>query len=143
DVAREADALHASSMLLGGRLSDQPGSGSAGGLAYCLAALGGRLMPAQSTLVAATETHDSLQRADLAVVVVPAVTPHECDAGLVRAVADHAARRAVPCVAIAGEVSVGARDLMAAGVTSAYPCGPSAKGLEEQVERIAQTWTHG
>ena len=59
--------------------------------------------------------------------------------GEVRAAA--AARLGVPCVAIAPAVKVGKRDLMASGISAAYPAEQGADALADRVRRVAHTWT--
>jgi glycerate kinase len=141
-VALDADAVVGKPGLIGpARLSDVRGSGAAGGLAYCLAAAGGRLTPASAYLFGLSGAAEAAAHADLVVAVTGPLTPAALDHGLVVPAAAAAAARAVPCIALSAEVQVGKRDLMAAGIASAYDTRAGLTGLTSQVARVAQTWT--
>ncbi len=141
-IALAADAVVGRPGLIGpARLSDVRGSGAAGGLAYCLAAAGARLTPASAFLYDLAGAAEAATRANLLVAVTETLTPTALDHGLVVPVAAAAGARAVPCVGIAPSVQVGRRDLMAAGVASAYEAEPGINGLAAQVQRVAHTWT--
>lgn len=141
-IALEGDALAATGALLGpSRLSDAPGTGAAGGLAYCLAVLGARLAPASAYVVEAWGIRAASENADLMAAVTGEITPRTLDHGIAQAVAAQAGLRAVPAVVLAPSVQVGKRDLMAAGVASAHEAALGERGLSEGVRRIAQTWT--
>lgn len=140
-IALEADQIASRTTLIGPtRLSDAPGSGAAGGLAYCLGALGARLVPASAFLARATGFAAAVEGADVAIVVVAALTPTTLDhvaAASAAAAADHA----VPTVVITAALHVGKRDLMAAGIVSAYEAHGSVQGLTDRIARVARTWT--
>lgn len=141
-IAREADPLASQrSLLSASRLSDQPGTGAAGGLAYCLAALGARLAPAARILASLTGADAAAERADLVVAVVPRLEPRTLDEGAVPAASALAARTGAPAVILAPSTRIGRRDLMNAGIASAHEAGPGPDGLAEGVRRVAQTWT--
>ncbi len=141
-VAREADAVASRRALIGpSRLSDQPGSGAAGGLAYVLGAMGARLAPAAAALAALTGLEAAAADADVVVAVVGRLHASDLDHGAASAAAALAARRGVPCVVVAAELGVGMRDLMAAGIVSAHEGAPGEDGLRDQIRRVAQTWT--
>ena len=63
----------------------------------------------------------------------------------VTAVARAAAARAVPCVVLAGQVSVGRREAAAAGVDAAYEAGAvdeaPAGSLAALAEKVARRWS--
>jgi glycerate kinase len=140
-MALEGDAIAGAASLIGpSRLSEAPGAGAAGGLAYCLAALGARLTPGAAYVAGALGLGEAAQGADLLVAVTGELTPRTLDAGIASAVAAHAARTGLPAVVLASHVHVGKRDLMAAGLASAHEAGPGRAGLEDGVRRIAQTW---
>ncbi|GIG55582.1 glycerate kinase [Demequina activiva] len=141
-IAREADPLAAQRSLLGSsRLSDQPGTGAAGGLAYCLAALGGRLLPAAQILASLSGAEAAAEHADLVVAVVPRLLPRTLDEGAVPAASALAARTGVPAVILAPSTRIGRRDLMNAGVASAHEATTGLDGLRQGVRRVAQTWS--
>jgi glycerate kinase len=71
---------------------------------------------------------------------------------LVAAVARAAAARGVPCVVLAGQVSVGRREAAAAGVDAAYAVADDAGGVEASLadpagtlaalsEKVARRWS--
>jgi glycerate kinase len=60
---------------------------------------------------------------------------------LVTAVAGAAVARGVPCVVLAGQVSVGRREAAAVGVDAAYaPADGSREALVTLAERVARRW---
>ena len=60
---------------------------------------------------------------------------------LVTAVAGVAVRRGVPCVVLAGQVSVGRREAAAVGVDAAYGLADvSRDALVALAERVARRW---
>ena len=78
---------------------------------------------------------------DLVVAICRDLTPRGLDHGSVAPASAAAARLGVPCVAIAPAVKVGKRDLMASGISGAYPAEPGAGALADRVGRVAHTWT--
>jgi glycerate kinase len=142
DIARDADAIAGRTTLLGPtRLSDAPSSGAAGGLAYCLGAAGAQLTPASAYLLDAIDFGAMCADADLVVAVAGELTPSALDNGVAGPVAAAAAARGVPCVVITPALHVGKRDLMAAGISSAYEAVAGIEGLRDRIVRVAQTWT--
>lgn len=143
-VARETDPVVARTTLMGSsRLSHAPGTGAASGLAYCLGALGARIVTDAVGYLAQEAGVNSAIDGDtaVAVAIIAPLTPTTLDHGLSSALARAASVVAVPAVCIAPEVHVGRRDLMAAGVAAAYEAGTGMGSLETQVRRVAQTWT--
>ncbi|WP_062466517.1 glycerate kinase [Demequina maris] len=141
-VAREADPVASRRALLGPtRLSDEPGTGAAGGLAYALAALGARLVPAAAACAELAGLDRAAADADVVVAVVDRLAAQDLDHGVVSAASSLAARRGVPCVAVTSHLAVGKRDLMAAGVAAAHEAEPGEGALADQVRRVAHTWT--
>lgn len=139
-VAREADALASRRTLLGpARLSDQAGTGAAGGLAYALAALGATVVPAVRVVPALTGLDRGAALADVVVAVVSRLDTADLDHGTAAAAAATAAAAGVPCVVVAGEIAVGKRDLMAGGVAGAHEAGGDS--VPELIRRVAHTWT--
>lgn len=141
EVARQGDAVGGREALIGpSRLSDQPGTGAAGGLAYALAALGARIVPASAYLAEATGLVEAAQGADLVLGVGGELTPRALDTGVAAMVAAVAARGGVPATVLTTGVRVGRRDLMAAGLSSAHEAGQGPAGLTDGVRRVAHTW---
>lgn len=140
-IALEGDALAGGASLMGpSRLSDVPGAGAAGGLAYCLAVLGARLAPGAPYVLEALGIGAEAEGADVLAAVTGELTPRTLDAGVASALAEQAARRALPATALAPSVQVGKRDLMAAGLASAHEAAPGIDGLRDGVRRLAHTW---
>jgi len=140
-IAQTGDAIAARGTLLGpNRLSDAPGSGAAGGLAYCLAALGATLTRASDYLADAVGLSDAVAGADLVLAVGGPLNPTTLDHGIATAAAKLAARHALPAVALTTDLSVGRRDVMAAGLSGTHEGEPGAAGLADVVRRVAQTW---
>ncbi|MFW2514447.1 glycerate kinase [Demequina sp. SO4-13] len=141
-IAREADDVASMpSLLRSSRLSDIPGTGAAGGLAYALAALGARIVPSAPLMATLTGADEAASQADLVVAVVPSLVPRTLDEGAVPAASALAARRGVPAIVIAPESRIGRRDQMNAGLSSAHEGEPGLAGLSAAVRRVAQTWT--
>ncbi len=141
EISSEADAVAVRGSLVGpSRLSDQPGTGAAGGLAYALAALGARIIPASHYLADASGLADAATAADLVMGVGGDLTPSSLDEGVAASVAAVAARGGVPATMLSTAVNVGRRDLMAAGLSSAHEARHGRSGLADGVRRVAQTW---
>ena len=140
-IAESGDALASRGMLLGpARLSAAPGSGAAGGLAYCLATLGATLTRASDYLCDAVGLANAVAEADVALAVCGPLTPAAIDHGLASTVAGIAARHAIPAAALTTDLGVGRRDVMAAGLSGTHEGGAGAEGLADLVRRVAQTW---
>jgi len=141
DIAATGDAIASRGILLGpSRLSAAPGSGAAGGLAYCLAALGATLTRASDYLADAVGLSDAVAGADVALAVGGPLTPVTLDHGLATTVARIAARHAIPAVGITTDLAVGRRDVMAAGLSGTHEGTAGADGLADVVRRVARTW---
>jgi glycerate kinase len=133
------------------RLALEKGAGAAGGLGFALLALGARREPGIELVVEAVGLRDRAARADL-VLTGEGAFDFSSRSGKVpygvAAVAEAALR---PCVALAGQVLVGSREMRALGVESAYSlvdmvgeerafADPSG-ALAEVAERVARTWS--
>ncbi|WP_156165088.1 glycerate kinase [Demequina silvatica] len=141
-IARDADPVASRRALLGPtRLSDEPGTGAAGGLAYALAAIGARLMPAAPAAAELAGLDAAAADADLVVAVVERLAARDLDHGVASAASTLAARRGVPCVVVTSHLAVGRRDLMAAGIAAAHEAPPGEAALTDQIRRVAHTWT--
>lgn len=142
DLAVHGDEVGNRSALMGPtRLSDEPGTGAAAGLAYALAAVGARLVPASSYIADAAGLGAEVARgADLVWGLAAELTPRALDHGIAGPVAAAAAAHGVPAALLASGVRVGKRDLMAAGITSAHEAEEGPEGLADGVRRFAHTW---
>ncbi|WP_225754619.1 glycerate kinase [Actinotalea sp. Marseille-Q4924] len=135
------------------RLAQLPGAGAGGGLGFVVAALGGVLRPGAHVGAETAGLHGRLDDADLVLTGERALDGHSLHDGVVATVAAAALRRAVPVVAVAGEVHVGRREWGAAGVSGVYAVaerpgevlsrdgGEVARALRARVERVARTWS--
>ena len=133
------------------RVADTKGAGAAGGLGFALMVLGGTVVSGIE-LVAAT-VGLTTRAADHDLVVTGEGTyDFSSRAGkVVYGVATVAAAAARPCIVLAGQVSVGSREMRAMGVESAYAVadlvGVEAsmaaphEHLRDLAERVARTWS--
>ena len=133
------------------RLALEKGAGSAGGLGFALLALGATRAPGIELVVDAVGLRDRAQAADL-VLTGEGAFDFSSRSGKVpygvAAVAETALR---PCVAVAGQVLVGSREMRALGVESAYALvdlvgkdrafADPAGALADLAERVARTWS--
>lgn len=142
DIASHADEVASKGALVGPtRLSEEQGTGAAAGLAYALAAIGARLVPAMPFIADAAGLGAEVAKgANLVLGIGAELTPRSLDHGLAVPVAAAAAAQALPAVMLAPGVAVGKRDLMAAGISSAHEAAEGPEGLEDGVRRLAQTW---
>jgi glycerate kinase len=132
-------------------VADSPGAGAAGGLGLALLLLGAERRPGVDVVAGAVGLDAACAAADL-VVSGEGSYDHTSRSGkVVHGVAQVAARHARPCVALAGQVTVGAREMRAMGVESAYAMldlvgrersfADPAGALAEVAERVARTWS--
>jgi glycerate kinase len=94
----------------------QPGAGAAGGLGAALLWLGGRREPGAALIADVIGLEPAMQDADLVVTGEGAYDITSLRGKVVAAVAAAAARAALPCVVVAGQVGVGQREAAAHGV---------------------------
>lgn len=142
DLAVHGDEVGGRDSLMGPtRLSDEPGTGAAAGLAYALAAVGARLVPASTFIADAAGLHAEVGKgADVVLGITAELTPRALDHGIAVPVSAAAAARGVPAAVLSPGVRVGKRDLMAAGIASAHEAGEGPEGLADGIRRFAQTW---
>jgi glycerate kinase len=133
------------------RLALEEGAGAAGGLGYALLALGATR---EAGIALVAEAVGLLARARAADLVVTGEGAFDYSSGAgkvphgVAAVAEEALR---PCVVMAGQVLVGAREMRALGIESAYSVvdlvgeerafAEPAAALAELAARTARTWS--
>jgi glycerate 2-kinase len=94
----------------------QPGAGAAGGLGAALLWLGGRREPGAALIADVIGLEPAMQDAHLVVTGEGAYDITSLRGKVVAAVAAAAGRAALPCVVVAGQVSVGQREAAAHGV---------------------------
>ncbi len=133
------------------RMSLEKGAGAAGGLGYALLCLGARREPGIELVARTVRLAERARAADL-VITGEGAFDFSSRSGKVpygvAAIAEEALR---PCIALAGQVLVGSREMRALGVESAYSLvdlvgeerafGEPAVSLAALAERVARTWS--
>jgi glycerate kinase len=131
------------------RLAGSPGAGAGGGMGFALLLAGGACAEAVSVTAGAVGLPEKARAADL-VVTGEASFDFESRSGTVpggvAAIAGQAVR---PCIALAERVLIGAREMRALGVESAYATSDladvdaltPADRLAALAERVARTWS--
>ncbi len=133
------------------RLALEPGAGAAGGLGFALMLLGGTRVSGIGLVADAVGLARQARSADL-VVTGEGAFDFSSRAGKVPAgVAAVAAEALRPCVALAGQVLVGAREMRALGMDAAYSLveavgeerafADPAGALSDLAARVARTWS--
>jgi glycerate kinase len=134
------------------RTSLQEGAGAAGGLGFALLLLGAARRPGLEVVAEAVDLAGRARAADL-VLTGEGAFDFSTRAGKVPyGVAAVAAEAVRPCVVLAGRVLVGAREMRALGVESAYSLvdvvgeeralDDPAGSLTVLAERVSRTWSH-
>lgn len=137
--------------LIDRKAADRKGAGAAGGLGFALMLLGATRRPGVELVAEAVGLGECLHGADLVVTGEGAFDFSSRSGKVPYGVAAVAARHLVPCIALAGQVLVGAREMRALGVESAYSMvdlvgeeralGAPAEALGELAARTARTWS--
>jgi len=133
------------------RTSLEKGAGAAGGIGYALLLLGATREPGIGLVTDAVSLAERARRADL-VVTGEGAFDFSSRAGKVPyGVAGVASEALRPCIALAGQVLVGSREMRALGIESAYSLvdlvgeeralGAPADALADLAERVARTWS--
>ncbi|MQA17264.1 MAG: glycerate kinase [Pseudonocardiaceae bacterium] len=147
-LARWADVLEAAT---GRAVREEPGAGAAGGLGAALLALGAARSSGASLVRERTGLDSALDAAQLVVTGEGSFDRQSLRGKLVTMVSSGAAERGVPCVVLAGQVSVGRREAAAVGVDAAYGAAEMAGSvgaaladpvgsLEAVAQRVAHQW---
>ncbi|GAA1733572.1 glycerate kinase [Aeromicrobium alkaliterrae] len=133
------------------RIAEEPGTGAAGGLGFALALLGASLTPGTDVVLDAIGLDTHVAAADLVVTGEGAYDITSRSGKAVFGVAAAAAERARPCIVLAGRVDVGAREMRAMGVESAYAVADvvgeeaaladPSRHLADLAARVARTWS--
>ena len=133
------------------RTSLAKGAGAAGGLGFALLVLGATREPGIELVAAAVRLEQRARAADLVVTGEGAFDFSSRSGKVPYGVAALAAETLRPCVALAGQVLVGSREMRALGVESAYSLvdlvgeerafGDPAGALADVAERVARTWS--
>jgi glycerate kinase len=129
-----ADALEAH---LGRPVRDLPGAGAAGGLGAALFALGATREPGIALVQRLVGLARRVATAHLVVTGEGTFDFSSLSGKVVSGVAAAAAAEAVPCLVLAGQVTVGRREAAAAGIEATYAVA-DAVGVEAALERPAE-----
>lgn len=133
------------------RAALKKGAGAAGGLGYALLALGASRVPGIELVSSALDLPARARRSDLVLTGEGAFDFSSRSGKVPYGVAEVAGEALRPCVALAGRVLVGSREMRALGIESAYSlvdlvgeerafADPSG-ALAELAERVARTWS--
>ena len=144
-LAADAALERLTELVAPGRAAE-PGAGACGGLGWVVLALGGRLVTGPELGLA-----DVSARPDLVVSGCGVFDFASRGGGVVAAAAQVAADRLAPCVIVAGEVLIGAREMRTMGIEAAYPIRVSsldrptggdltADEVARAAVRVARSW---
>jgi len=133
------------------RTSLQKGAGAAGGLGFALLLLGATRAPGIALVTDAVGLPARARAADLVVTGEGAFDFSSRSGKVPYGVAEVAGEAVRPCVALAGQVLVGSREMRALGIESAYSLvdlvgedrafADPAGALADLAERVARTWS--
>jgi glycerate kinase len=133
------------------RVALSKGAGAAGGLGFALLLLGGTRQPGIGLVADAVRLPERARAADLVITGEGAFDFSSRSGKVPYGVAEIAAEAVRPCVALAGQVLVGAREMRALGIESAYSLvelmgeerafADPAGALADLAERVARTWS--
>jgi glycerate 2-kinase len=144
-------ALEALAQATDRRTADGKGAGGAGGLGFGLLLLGATRVSGVELVADAVGLRAHAEAADLVVTGEGAFDFQSRSGKVAYGVAEVAGRALRPCIALAGQVLVGAREMRAMGVESAYSVldlvgeeeafGRPRESLARLAERVARTWS--
>jgi glycerate kinase len=145
-------ALERFAALVAPAMAAAPGAGACGGLGLAVLALGGRLTTGPSVTLGSGAGAGALRRADLVVTGCSVFDFATRGGGVLRAAADAAAAVLAPCIVVAGEVLIGAREMRTLGIEAAYavreseadgPAGGDVTSdeLAATARRVGRSWS--
>ncbi|MBV9830091.1 MAG: glycerate kinase [Marmoricola sp.] len=133
------------------KLATAKGAGAAGGLGFALMLLGGTRDSGVRLVADAVGLPRAVAGADLVVTGEGAFDFSSRSGKVPYGVAEVAAEQLVPCIALAGQVLIGSREMRALGIESAYAAAEldgeeaslrrPAESLAALAERAARTWS--
>ncbi|WP_432559114.1 glycerate kinase [Granulicoccus sp. GXG6511] len=157
DMLAADAALERLAALANPEASALPGAGAAGGAAYAIAALGGTIVTGPAACAELVGLSETINVAELVVTGSSSFDFGSRGGSVMQFVAEQAQRAMRPCIALAGTVVIGSREMRTMGVESAYPVYPpvtpdsmsdrpsgrdvTAEALTEATARIARTWS--
>lgn len=137
--------------VAGRRTSLAKGAGAAGGLGYAMLLLGAVRTPGIDVVAQAVGLRERAARADLVLTGEGAFDFSSRSGKVPYGVAAVAGEALRPCVALAGQVLIGAREMRTLGVESAYSMvdligeekafAEPAAALADLAERVARSWS--
>ncbi|HSK27147.1 MAG TPA: glycerate kinase [Jiangellales bacterium] len=137
--------------LAGRREADVKGAGAAGGLGYALALLGASRSGGFDTVAGVVGLATAVRGADLVITGEGKLDWQSMSGKVVSGVAALCGPAMRPCIALAGEVQVGSRELRANGIESAYSLIDTVgrdeafarpdESLATVAARVARTWS--
>lgn len=137
--------------LAGHDEAEAKGAGAAGGLGYGLLLLGAAREPGFGTVAAASGLRDAVASADVVVTGEGKLDWQSLGGKVISGLAELAEAATCPCIAVAGDVQVGTRELRANGVEAAYSLvemvgkeaafAAPAESLIAAAARVAKTWS--
>ncbi|NED98296.1 glycerate kinase [Phytoactinopolyspora alkaliphila] len=146
-------ALTTFAQLAGRKTADAKGAGAAGGLGYAILLLGGSREPGFTTVADAVGLPDLVAASDLVITGEGKLDWQSMNGKVPVGVAELANAALRPCIAVAGAVEVGNRELRANGIEAAYALvdivgreeafARPADSLAAVAERVAKTWSRG
>ena len=132
------------------KVAAQKGAGAAGGIGFALLLLGADRVPGVDVVAEAVDLAGALAGADLVITGEGAFDFSSRSGKVPYGVAQAATEALVPCIALAGQVLVGSREMRALGIEAAYSIvdrvgeerafAAPAAALAELAERVARTW---
>lgn len=132
-------------------LADEKGAGAAGGLGYGLLLLGGGREPGFATVADAVGLTGLIKGVDLVITGEGKLDWQSMSGKVVSGIAELAGPALRPCIAMAGAVQVGNRELRANGIEAAYSMvdmvgseesfAHPERSLAAVAERVAKTWS--
>jgi len=159
-ILRQDTALQRFAALTAAEQGTKPGAGACGGLGFAVLALGGRLATGPAIGLGLAEAEAAISEApgflarglDLVVTGCSIFDFATRGGGVLTTVAERASGSLSPCIAIAGEVIIGSREMRAMGIEAAYAVrettrdqpdsGPvSEDELGDLARRVARSWT--
>jgi glycerate kinase len=118
---------------------DDPGAGAAGGLGAALLALGATVESGAGLVRRLTGLDEAMDQVDLVVTGEGSFDWQSLRGKLAVSVASAAAERGLPCLVLAGQVSVGKREAAAAGIEKAFAVAEHAGSVRRSMADPAGT----
>ncbi|MCZ4500033.1 MAG: Glycerate kinase [Marmoricola sp.] len=132
------------------KLAAQKGAGAAGGIGFALMLLGASRVPGVDVVAEAVDLVGALAGADLVITGEGSFDFSSRSGKVPYGVAQLATGALAPCIALAGQVLVGSREMRALGIEAAYSVvdrvgeerafAAPAAALADLAERVARTW---